>query len=76
MSISWDCAYKYSNADIHRICGTAPLQHFIKIQHLKWIAQHVIRMDNSTFEKQTLFMEGSRCSWKKLMELLHNFPFL
>lgn len=61
----WDYAYKYSNADIHRICGTIPLQHFIKIQHLKWIA-HVIRMDNQTFEKQTLFMEGSHYPWKKL----------
>ena len=26
----------------------------------------VIRMDNSTFEKKTLFMEGSRYPWKKL----------
>ncbi len=64
----WDYSFKYSNNAIHKICGTEPLQTFAQLQHLKWLS-HVIRMDNSTLEKQTLFMEGSKDIWKKMEEV-------
>lgn len=65
----WDYAYKYTNSDIHQICGTETIQTFVELQQLKWIA-HVIRMDNSALEKQTLFMEGTPDIWKKIEERL------
>ena len=58
----WDYAFIYSNKEIHKITGTKPIENFVEKQHLKWIA-HVIRMDNSSFEKQTLFMEGGNDKW-------------
>ena len=54
--------YIYSNKDIHEITGTKSIEIFVEKQHLKWIA-HIIRMDNSSFEKQTLFMEGGKDIW-------------
>ena len=52
----------YSNKEIHKITGTKCIQIFVEKQHLKWIA-HVIRMENNSFEKQTLFMEGEKDIW-------------
>ena len=64
---TWDYRYNYTNQQIHRICGTQPISQFIKIQQLKWIA-HVVRMENSNMEKQTLFMEEMKTEWRKLEE--------
>ena len=61
---NWDYSYVYTNTDIHRICRTSTIEEFVTIQHLKWIA-HVVRMENGTLEKQTLFMEGKDV-WKGL----------
>ena len=59
---NWDYAFIYSNKEIHEITGTESIEIFVEKQHLKWLA-HVIRMDNSSFEKQTLFMEGGKDIW-------------
>ena len=64
---NWDYRYKYTNNQIHKICRTKPISHFIKIQQLKWIA-HVVRMENSSLEKQTLFMENMKIEWKSFEE--------
>ena len=64
---TWEYRYKYTNKQIHKICGSAPIRIFIQLQQVKWIA-HVIRMENSSLEKQTLFMEGMKTDWKKLEE--------
>ena len=66
----WDYSFKYSNAEIHNICGLEPLQTFIGIQHMKWLA-HVIRMDNSTLEKQPLLMDGTSDIWKSLEDITY-----
>ena len=60
---TWDYAYIYTNADILCICKTESISNFVMKQQLKWLA-HVIRMDNSTLEKQTLFMEGGKDVWR------------
>ena len=64
---NWDYRYKYTNKQIHKICGTRPIAHFIKIQQLKWIA-HVVRMENNSLEKQSLFMKNLKIEWRSLEE--------
>ena len=64
----WDYAYVYTNQDIYRITGCEPLWEYQEKQHLQWLA-HVIRMPNSTLQKQTLFLSqrpGKPCRWKRL----------
>ena len=49
-----DWAYFYDNETIRKITKTTNISSFCKIQHLKYIA-HVIRLDNSSLQKQLLF---------------------
>ena len=56
---SWDYAFIYSNAKIHSLTSTKPLQIYVEQQQLYWLA-HCIRMPNSCKQKQTLFMRPTK----------------
>ena len=60
-----DYRYKYTNIEIYKMRGSTPIWMFIRLQHVNYIA-HVVRMENSCLEKQSLFMAGMQADWKKL----------
>ena len=64
---SWDYAYIYTDGDICPITGCQSLRIFTEKQQLKWLG-HVVRVENTSLEKQTLFMEspGIADRWKRL----------
>ena len=54
-----DWSFKLSNEAIREITKTTEIKNFCDMQHLKYIA-HVMRCENSSLQKQFLFMRRLR----------------
>ena len=58
-------AYKITNADLKRITNTTDIKVFCKKQHLKYVA-HVMRGNNNSLQKQSLFCSTLNNRWRKM----------
>jgi hypothetical protein len=52
--------YKLKNSDIHRLCHTEDIEHFINKQQKKYLAQ-IIREHNNSTKKQLFFNDDKYC---------------
>ena len=70
-------ALKYSNSDLEKIIGTAPLRDFITVMHLRYMA-HACRNGNDSLVKRMIFAIPKRPRyvdpWLKLARILNVTP--
>lgn len=53
--------FKLLNSDIHRLCHTEDIEHFIKRQQKKYLAHIIRESDNNSSKKQLLFNDDKYC---------------